>query len=131
MSRAIFGLLGVLLALFPKRSFDVYEAFALEDPEECTAKPWIVPAIRTEGLVFALCSLTGRTAYRWLLTLVGVAGGVALLFPRRYLDFGADQAYERPETVTWKRRFVASVRVFGAFALGLALTGLREQRTER
>jgi len=126
MSRVVFGLLGVVLALFPERSLAAYEGFAIENPDECDRKAWIVPAVRAEGLVFALCSLTGERAYARLLNLVGAAGAIALLFPRQYLDFGANLGYEQPGAVEWTDRFVTAVRGLGALSLILALRAAKK-----
>ena len=131
MSRLVFGLLGAVLALFPERSLDAYESFAIENPDGCERKAWVAPAVRAEGLVFAIAGLTSGKAYARLLTLAGAAGGVALFAPKRYLDFGARLGYAPAGEVEWNGRFVAFVRCLGAFDLLVAIRALRRRRADR
>lgn len=128
MVRVAFGLLGIVMALVPERVLSVYEELALEEPEECTAESWLVPAIRAEGVVYALASLAGGRAYAWLLNVAGAFGALALLFPRRYLDVGAEIVYEDPGDVAWNDRFVTAVRGLGALLVVLALREARARR---
>lgn len=121
MSRIVFGLLGLVMALVPKGVLETYEAFALENPGECTAKSWTVRAIRAEGIAYAALALAGGRGYRWLMNLVGAVGVVAILFPRRYLGLGAGLVYERPDAVRWNGRFVTSIRGIGAILVLLAI----------
>ena len=125
MARLAFGPLGVVMALFPDAVLEAFEDVALENPEECTANPYIVPAIRAEGAVYALASVVGGRTYRWLLGIGGVAGVVVALFPDRYLEFGAELAYENPEDVAWNDDFVTAVRVLGVVLVLLALNAAR------
>ena len=127
MARLAFGPLGVVMALFPDAVLEAFEDVALENPEECTAKPYLVPAVRVEGVVYALASVVGGRAYRWLLGIGGVAGVVVALFPDRYLAFGAELAYENPEDVEWSDDFVTAVRVLGVVLVLLALSAVRSR----
>ncbi|AXR77352.1 hypothetical protein [Natrarchaeobaculum sulfurireducens] len=113
------------MALFPDSVLEAFENVALENPEECTANPYIVPAIRAEGTLYALASVVGGRTYRWLLGIGGVAGVVVALFPDRYLEFGAEIAYENPEAVDWNDDFVTAVRVLGVVLVLLALNAAR------
>lgn len=128
MGRFTFGFLGLVLALFPERVVESYEELAFENPEECAAKGWIVPGTRAEGLAFAVFSLIGGKGYAWLMNLTGAAGVVALLFPKRYLDFGTELAYERPEAVEWKDGFVDLTRFLGALYVLLAIEAFKRRR---
>ncbi|RQG87981.1 hypothetical protein EA462_14075 [Natrarchaeobius halalkaliphilus] len=130
MARALFGPLGVVLALFPERVLEVYEEVALENPDECTAKSWIVPAIRAEGIVYVVATLAGGRAYAWLMNVAGVAGLAALAFPKQYLDFAASIGYERSDSVTWTDGFTTAVRLLGAAILVLSLRTFARRRRE-
>lgn len=130
MARVIFGLLGLVSALFPERVCKTYERIAIENPDECTARASFIPAIRTEGLMFAVVSLVGGTAYAWLMNLVGAAGALAVLFPEQSLTLQARVVYEQPDTVEWKERFTTVVRWFGVLYLVLALGAFRKRRSD-
>lgn len=122
MSRLLFGPLGLAIALAPEPILEFFESIALEDPEEASAKPWIVPVMRAEGVGYALVSLVGGRPYSWLMRLVGAVGALVVAFPRQYLAFGAELAYEDPNAVEWRDGFVSGVRVIGAVLVLLAIT---------
>lgn len=121
MSRLLFGPLGLAMALAPQPILEFFESVALEEPEEASAKPWIVPAMRAEGAGYALVSLVGGRPYAWLMNLVGAIGALIVAFPRQYLAFGTELAYEDPEGVEWRDEFVTVVRVMGALLVVLAI----------
>lgn len=121
MSRLLFGPLGLAIALAPEPILEAFESVALEEPGEASAKSWIVPAMRAEGIGYALVSLVGGKPYAWLMNLVGAVGAIVVAFPRQYLAFGAELAYEEAETVEWREEFVTAVRVLGAVLVVLAL----------
>ncbi|ARS90671.1 hypothetical protein [Natrarchaeobaculum aegyptiacum] len=121
MSRLLFGPLGLAIALAPEPILEAFESVALEEPEEASAKPWIVPAMRAEGVGYALVSLVGGRPYSGLMTLVGAVGAIVAAFPRQYLAFGTELAYEDPETVEWRDGFVTAVRIIGAVLVVLAI----------
>lgn len=64
MARTIFGLLGVVMVLVPERVLETVEQLVLEKPDDCTARKSSIPAIRTEGALFALTSLIGGRLMR-------------------------------------------------------------------
>ncbi|MEY7847778.1 hypothetical protein AB7C87_01050 [Natrarchaeobius sp. A-rgal3] len=128
MSRIVFGLVGAVVALFPEGVLEAYETVALENPDECSAKPWLVSAIRAEGVLYVLATLAGGRAYGWLTNVAGIAGLAAAVTPRQYLDAGASFAYERPEDVDWNEEFVTGVRVIGVMLVVLALSAFRKRR---
>ena len=130
MARIAFGLLGIVMALMPQRVLDLYERLALEEPEAGTAKSWIVPVIRAEGIVYAVGSLVGGRAYDWLLNVAGTFGALAMVFPRRYLESAAEIVYEDAGELTWNDRFVTAVRVLGAVFVFLAVNAFRDRRTD-
>jgi hypothetical protein len=131
MSRALFGILGVFLALLPERVARAYETAAFENPEACTAKEYLVPVIRTEGVVFALVSLAGGRAYDRLMDVTGIAGALALCFPRRYLETGASLVYEYSDALEWRGKFVTVARVLGAAFLALWIRAYRTRTNDQ
>jgi len=113
MARTLLAGLGIVMALFPDRVTDWYQRIAFEDPEAAVGKDWLPAAVRAEGLVIGLLALVGGRGYAWLLNLIGVAGGVVLLFPREYLDWGAGVAYRNPEEIEWVDWFPTLARGLG------------------
>jgi hypothetical protein len=120
MSRALFGVLGALVAVIPDRVIQIYETIAFENPEEATPKGYLRPAVRAEGVVYVLVALLDGRAYDRLMDVVGVFGALALCFPRRYLETGGRLVYEDADTLKWREEFVTVTRVLGAVFLGLS-----------
>ena len=133
MSRTIIGLIGVIIALFPAKIRSFYEEFALKNPDEVNAKPWFIPAIRAEGLVFLIVSIAGGKAYTASMYVLGVAGAVALFIPKRALKLTENYAYDRPDTIEWNEGFVTVIRCFGLGYILIALSALfnRNRDTDR
>lgn len=128
MARATIGLLGAVTTLFPESAIDVFERVAVENSEECTTNSWIVPAIRTEGIVITVACLIGGRAYAWMMNLTGAFGVLVLLFPQLYREFATALLYERPDEVEWNDRFTDSVRIIGATYVLLALRAFERRR---
>lgn len=129
MARTLIGLLGAVTALFPDRILDVFESFAVENPDECTVNPWVGPGIRTEGVLVAVVGLLGGRAYAWTMNVTGAFGAVVLLFPDLYRRFATGLLYERPGDVEWNDRFTPVVRAIGALYVLLAARAFARRRT--
>ena len=127
MSRTLFGLLGALLVAFPKRVIRVYESLAFEDPEAATAKGYLVPTVRAEGLAYVLVAAVGGRAYDRLLDVVGVFAALALCFPQQYLETGGRLVYEDADALGWRDGFVTAARVLGAVFLALSVRAYRQR----
>ena len=119
MSRALIGVLGAILAAFPERVVRVYESIALGNAEEATAKRYLVPTVRAEGLAYVLVAAIDGRVYDRLMDVVGVFGALALCFPRRYLETGGRLVYA--DGVQWRDGFVTVARALGAGALALSV----------
>ncbi|RQG94211.1 hypothetical protein [Natrarchaeobius chitinivorans] len=130
MSRLLFGVLGVLIALVPRAVIETYEQIVFENPEECTAKPWLEPAVRAEGVVYALAGLVGGRSYGWVMNVAGVAGLLAALAPERYLEAGVSIAYDHSDDVAWNDGVVPAVRVIGVVAVVLTLRAIGQRRRD-
>jgi len=114
MFRAVIGVLGILTVLVPDRILDVFEAVAVENPDECPTKPGVRSGIRAEGIVVTIASLAGGRAYARMMDLTGAFGAVVLLFPQLYRRFAITVLYEDPDKVEWNPRFTNGVRIVGA-----------------
>lgn len=61
---ALFSVLGLLELLAPRRVVDVSTRLAYDNPGDFTVKPWVVTAVRLEGLAFLLLAIRGHTSDR-------------------------------------------------------------------
>jgi hypothetical protein len=127
MLRQFLGALGILTALIPDRIVDVFEAIAVENPEENTAHSWFGPLIRAEGVVITLAALRDGRLYAWLLNVTGIVGAVLLFIPRLYEQIAGALVYEDPESVEWNEHLTDGVRVTGAVYEFLALLDRRRR----
>jgi hypothetical protein len=127
MLRHFLGALGLLTALIPDRIVDVFEAIAVENPEENTVHSWFDPLIRAEGVVITLAALRDGRLYAWLLNVTGIVGAVLVFIPRLYEQIAGALVYEDPESVEWNEHLTDGVRVIGAVYVLLALLDRRRR----
>jgi hypothetical protein len=128
MPRVLFGLLGIVIALFPAQVRELYEQFAFKNPDEATAKPSFQSAIRTEGLIFVLISVIGGKTYDASMYALGLAGAIALFVPKQALRFSMNYSYDRPETIEWNDGLITVIRCFGVLYLLLTFNALNNRR---
>ncbi|AZQ16031.1 hypothetical protein [Halorubrum sp. PV6] len=127
MLRQFLCALGVLTALIPDQIVDVFEAIAIENPEQNTVHSWFGPLIRAEGVVITLAALRDGRLYAWLLNVTGIVGAVLLFVPRLYEQMAGPLVYEDPESVEWNEHLTDGVRVIGAVYVLLALLDRRRR----
>ena len=128
MLRTFTAVLGVLVALFPDKAVDGFEAGFIENPGECRRKPLGRLGIRAEGIVVLAASLAGGRAYAWLMDVTGIAGSILLVVPRAYRTVANAMLYEEPDRVEWNERFAAVVRLIGLVYVLLAVRAFRTRR---
>ena len=127
MLRQFLGALGVLTTLVPDRIVDVFEAIAVENPDQNTVHSWFGPLIRAEGVVITLAALRGGRLYAWLMNVTGIFGAVLFFFPRLYEQIAGPLVYEDPESVEWNEHLTDGVRMIGAVYVLLALLDRRRR----
>ena len=131
MSRALFGVLGALLAAFPERVIQAYESIAFENAEAATARRYLIPTVRAEGLAYVLVAAIGGRAHDRLMDVVGVFGALALCFPRRYLETGGRLVYEDADELEWRNGFATAARALGAVFLAVSVRAFLKRSAER
>ncbi|WP_122089252.1 hypothetical protein [Halalkalicoccus subterraneus] len=116
---AVFGLVELLV---PRRFIEFWEGYALENPEDCSLKRWVIPVARLEGLLFLAVLAKPRAFSGPIRAALGWYGLMAALSPDGYLEYWTPLIYEdgRPE---WKPWVVPATRVIGVCYVVLALFG--------
>jgi hypothetical protein len=127
MLRKILTPITIVEALWPETLIDAAEEIALDNPDECELKSWMVPGARLEGLVFLVLMWRSDTSYSRFKKFLGVIGILALLYPRAYVDYGAEIAYTDAATCEWKSWVYPGTRLIGLLYVSIALTELRKR----
>lgn len=127
MLRTILAAIGCIELLAPEKLIDRAEKLALENPDECNLKSWVVPVARGEGLFFVLLAWRGDASYDAFKKFLGVIGVLALLYPRLSVDYAADIAYTDSQQCKWKSWCYPLTRLVGFLYVCIALNELRKR----
>ncbi|MFC7156357.1 hypothetical protein ACFQPA_12980 [Halomarina halobia] len=128
MLRTILTAVGIVELLSPEALIDAAERIALDDPDDCELKPWVVPGARIEGLAFLILMWRSDASYSAFKKFLGLVGILALAFPRAYVDYGAELAYTDAAECEWKPWVYPGTRLVGLLYVGIALDELRKGR---
>lgn len=131
MLRKILTVIGLLNILSPKALIDATEQLALENPEECHLKSWVVPVARLEGVFYLLLTWKSETSYTKFKKFLSVIGALALLYPRVFIDYAARIAYDDVQNCTWKSWVYPFTRLVGIIYLLIGLNELRKDWSSR
>jgi len=124
------GLLTTICAvevLAPEALIDTAEQIALENPDECELRSWVLPGARFEGAAFLVTMWRSDASYSSFKKFLGVIGLVALLYPRSYVDYGAELAYTDASTCEWKPWVYSGTRLVGLLYVLIAIGELRKR----
>lgn len=127
MLRKVLTPITIVEVLRPETLIDAAEEIALDNPDECELKSWVVPGARLEGLVFLVLMWRSNTSYSRFKKFLGVIGILALLYPRVYVDYAAEIAYTDASTCEWKSWVYPGTRLIGVLYVSIALTELRKR----
>ncbi|GAB6862850.1 hypothetical protein ACFR97_16595 [Haloplanus litoreus] len=127
MLRKVLTSITIVEALWPETLIDTAEGIALDNPDECELKSWVVPGARLEGLVFLVLMWRSNTSYSRFKKFLGVIGILALLYPRAYVDYAAEIAYTDATTCEWKSWVYPGTRLIGLLYVSIALAELRKR----
>jgi hypothetical protein len=125
MLRLLLSAIGIIELLSPNALIDRAEELALENPDDCELRPWIIPGARVEGLIFLVSMWRSDRSYSSFKQFLGVIGLLALVFPRAYVDYGAKLAYADPSNCRWKPWVYFGTRLVGLLYVIIALDELR------
>jgi len=108
--------------LVPDVLIDTAEQIALENPDECELRSWVLPGARLEALMFLLLMWRSDQSYSAFKKCLGVIGLLALLYPRTYVDSGGKVAYTAASTPEWRPWVYTGTRIVGLLYVIIALT---------
>jgi hypothetical protein len=123
MLRRLIAALGLVELLIPGRFIEFFERYALENPEECSLRPWVTPVARLEGLITLVVALRPGTFSGAIRSVLGWHGLLAALSPQGYLDYWTPLVYEEPADCEWKPWVVQATRAVGVLYVLIALFG--------
>ncbi|MDS0474546.1 hypothetical protein [Natrinema sp. 1APR25-10V2] len=125
MLRMLLSAIGLVMVAIPRRIVENAETLAFENPEDAILRGWTIPMARLEGIGFLL--LIRRTGFLSGVVgvVIGLFGSMAVVAPRRYLDFGLSLAYENPDDIAVKSWVLPVTRLLGITALVLTVVSQR------
>lgn len=113
--------------LAPATLIESAERVALENPEACERRSWVVPGARLEGLVVLWLLWRSDESYAAFKRFLGLVGVLVLLFPRAYVEYGSGVAYTETSSPEWRPWVYTGTRLVGLLYVLVALDELRSQ----
>lgn len=126
MLRKILTAIGLVEVLSPEALIDAAEGIALENPDECEIKSWMVPVARGEGLLYLFLAWRSAPSYASFKKFLSVIGVLALLYPRVFVDYSARIAYQDAASCQWKPWVYPVTRLVGLIYVLIGLNELRK-----
>ena len=127
MIRKAFTAICAGMVLAPAALIEAAEQIALENPEGCDRRSWVVPGARLEGGVFLGLLWWSEGSYSAFKKLLGLVGLIVLFFPRAYVNYGSGIAYTGASSPEWKPWVYTGTRLVGVLYV---VTALREFRND-
>lgn len=81
---------------------------------------------RRKGCLWRFSVWRGGRAYALVMKFIGAIGVIQFLSPEKYLEFGANMAYEQPDTYEWKKGVLPAIRIIGVICILLAVRALKQ-----
>ena len=128
MLRTILLLIGLAGTLLPKGLVETAARFALENPDECELRSWVVPAARAEGVLYLFLARRGEASYSAFRKFLGVIGLLLLWSPRRFIHASTRLAYTDAGNCEWKSWVYPVARLFGFVYVFVAASERRKGR---
>jgi len=131
MLRTLLILFGVVEIILPKPVIDACERIGLENPDEARLRPGADLLARLEGLIFVWLLVRGREKAPVTSTLLGLAGTVAVVYPKPLIRISQSFAYENSRQLELRSWVEPAARLLGAlYLLVLFLSGDSEADAE-
>ena len=131
MLHTLLILFGVVEIILPKPVIDACERIGLENPDEARLRPGADLLARLEGLIFVWLLVRGREKAPVTSTLLGLAGTVAVVYPKPLIRISQSFAYENSRQLELRSWVEPAARLLGAlYLLVLFLSGDSEADAE-
>ena len=124
MLRDVLTAVCVVELLAPRALIDAAERVALDNPDECELRSWVVLGARAQGLVVLTLVWRSPGSYSALKKFLGIVGVLATVSPRCYVDYGAELAYTDAADCEWRPWVYRGTRLVGVLYLLTALDEL-------
>ncbi|MEF8820726.1 MAG: hypothetical protein V5A52_00465 [Halovenus sp.] len=134
MIRTLLILFGVVEIILPKAVIDACERIGLENPDEATLRPGADLLARLEGVIFVWLLVRGRENAPITSKLLGLAGTVAVVYPKPLIRISQSFAYENSSELELRSWVEPAARLLGIlYLLVLFLSGRNgnEESSER
>ncbi|MFC7070485.1 hypothetical protein [Halobaculum lipolyticum] len=128
MLRKVFTAICTVEVVAPEALIEGAEQIALDNPDECELRPWVIPGARVEGLILLALLWYSDGSYSLFKRFLGLLGLLVFAFPRAYVDYGDRLAYTTESTPEWKPWVYRGTRLVGAVYLLIAINELRRAR---
>ncbi|SEP18734.1 hypothetical protein SAMN04487948_11965 [Halogranum amylolyticum] len=125
MLRKILTTVGLIELLVPEALIETAEQAALEDPDECKLRSWVVTGARVEGLALLLLVWGNDTSYSRFKKFLGLIGTLAASSPHVFVGCATPLAYTDASNCNWKPWVYQGTRLVGLFYVLIALAELR------
>lgn len=103
------------------------ERLALDNPDDCDLRSWVMPGARLEGLVFLGMIWRSDESYSAFKKFLGLIGLFALFYPHTYVNYGGNIASTGESTPEWKPWVYTGTRLTGLLYVIIALNELRHE----
>lgn len=131
MIRTLLILFGVVEIVLPKPVIDACERIGLENPDEATLRPGADLLARLEGLIFVWLLVRGRENAPITSKLLGLAGTVAVVYPKPLIRFSQSFAYENSRDLELRSWVEPAARLLGVlYLLVLFLSGRSDEESD-
>lgn len=121
MPRGLLAAVALVELLYPERLIESGERLALDNPEECSLRSWVVLVARLEALLFLVALACPNTFSGPLRSALGWNGLLAALSPAGYLKYWTALVYEDADRCEWKPWVVPATRTIGVLYVLIAL----------
>jgi hypothetical protein len=121
-------LFGVVEVVLPKPVIDACERIGLENPDEARLRPGADLLARLEGFIFVWLLVRGRENAPITSKLLGLAGTVAVVYPKPLIRFSQSFAYENLRELKLRSWVEPAARLLGVlYLLVFFLSGRGEE----
>lgn len=125
MLRLLLSAIGLTELFSPNALIDRAEQLALDNPDDCELRSWVIPGARVEGFLILVSMWRSNRSYSTFKQFLGAIGFLALAFPRAYVDYGTQLAYTDARNCRWKPWVYVGTRLVGLVYVIIALDELR------